>query len=273
MTTVPPDTAPVDPDPGPADPDPIVVCHLGRVAYGPMWALQRQVQARLIAAKLGEAPPAPHVTFLVEHPPVITLGKSGDTSNLLLDEAHLKARGIDYFHVDRGGDVTYHGPGQFVVYPILDLGRFYTDIHRYLRELEQAVMDFCLDHGVNADRVPGRTGVWVIPDERGPERKICAMGIRCSRWVTMHGLALNVTTDLTHFDVIVPCGISDRGVTSLVRETGAPLSVESVAKGFVQHLARIFDRPVHELDLDESIEFLTGLLGARPDMDSLLAAS
>jgi lipoyl(octanoyl) transferase len=254
-------------------PDPIVACHLGRVAYGPMWALQRQVQARLIAAKRGEAPPAPHVAFLVEHPPVITLGKSGDETNLLLDEAHLRARGIDYFHVDRGGDVTYHGPGQLVVYPILDLGRFYTDIHRYLRDLEQAIMDFCLEHGVRADRVPGRTGVWVLPDERGPERKICAMGIRCSRWVTMHGLALNVTTDLTHFDVIVPCGISDRGVTSLARETGAPLSVESVATAFVPHLARIFDRPVRELDRDDSVTFLTGLLGTTPDMDSLLVAS
>lgn len=254
-------------------PDPIVACHLGRVAYGPMWALQRQVQARLIAAKRGEAPPAPHVAFLVEHPPVITLGKSGDESNLLLDEAHLRARGIDYFHVDRGGDVTYHGPGQLVVYPILDLGRFYTDIHRYLRDLEQAIMDFCAANGVHTDRVPGRTGVWVTPDARGPERKICAMGIRCSRWVTMHGLALNVTTDLTHFDVIVPCGISDRGVTSLSRETGITRSVDAVARAFVPHLARNFGRPVQELDRDDSIGFLTSLLGSRPDTDSLIRAS
>lgn len=250
-------------------PDRLVACFLGRVAYGPMWDLQRRVQARLIAAKRGEAAPAPHVLFLVEHAPVVTLGKSGDASHLLLDEASLRARGIDFFRVDRGGDITYHGPGQLVAYPILDLGRFYTDIHRYLRDLEQAVIDLCEVHGVVTDRVSSRTGVWVVPDERGPERKICAMGIRCSRWVTMHGLALNVTTDLTHFDVIVPCGIQDRGVTSLARETGRDLSMDEVASDLTARIGARFDRPVESLDREASVAFLSGLLGETPDTTAL----
>lgn len=249
--------------------DRIVACFLGRVAYGAMWDLQRSVQARLIAAKRGEAPPAPHVLFLVEHAPVVTLGKSGDASHLLLDEHSLHARGIDYYRVDRGGDITYHGPGQLVAYPILDLARFYTDIHRYLRDLEQAVIDLCAGHGVQTDRIPSRTGVWVVPDERGPERKICAMGIRCSRWVTMHGLALNVTTDLTHFDVIVPCGIQDRGVTSLARETGRDLSMDEVATDLTARIGTRFDRPVESLDREASLAFLSGLLGETPDATAL----
>ena len=171
-----------------------------------------------------------HALLLVEHDPVFTLGASGDAAHVLASAEALAARGASLVRTDRGGDVTFHGPGQIVAYPILDLNRLTSpageplrDLHRYLRALEEAVVETCASVGVAAGRVAGRTGVWVGPDARGPERKVCAMGIRCSRWVTMHGLALNVTTDLAWFGLIVPCGIADRGVTSLARETDAPL--------------------------------------------------
>ncbi len=243
----------------------VVVCALGRVAYGPTWELQARLQARLVAGKRGDAAPVPHVLLLVEHPPVITVGKSGDTGHILLDEAALQRRGIELFRVDRGGDVTYHGPGQLVAYPILDLGRFFTDIHRYLRELEQAVIGVCDDFGIAAGRVPGRTGVWIGPDAAGPERKVCAMGIRCSRWVTMHGLALNVETDLTPFDVIVPCGIADRGVTTLAREAARPITVGEASDRLIHHMGVRFDVDTDRLDGPEAWTFLSALLDA--DLD------
>ena len=223
---------------------PAAVCYLGRVEYEPTWALQREIQQRLIAAKRAETPEAlPHVLLVVEHPPTYTLGKSGDRDNLLADDATLARRGATFVPVDRGGDITYHGPGQLVVYPILDLDRLHyadgargTDIHRYLRELEEAVVLTCADYGLDAGRVDGRTGVWIGPDVR-PERKICAMGIRCSRWVTMHGLALNLNTDLSYFNHIVPCGITDRGVTSLAVELGRPVDEEEATERLLGHLA------------------------------------
>ncbi len=177
-----------------------------------------------MAAKRQEPPQRiPHVFLLVEHPPVYTLGKNGRLDHLLLSEEALRARGAEFFHIDRGGDITFHGPGQLVGYPILDLDRFFTDIHRYLRELEETIIRTCADYGLQAGRVAGRTGVWIGPDARGPERKICAMGIRCSRWVTMHGFAFNLNTDLRFFSYIVPCGIADRGVTSLAAELDRPV--------------------------------------------------
>jgi lipoyl(octanoyl) transferase len=204
-----------------------LVCDLGRMGYHDAWALQRRLQASLIAARRTGGS-VPHVLLLVEHPPVFTLGPSGDAANVLLSEEMLRDRGATLVRTDRGGDVTFHGPGQIVAYPIIDLERVGysdgargTDIHRYLRALEEAVASTCRSYGVSAGRVEGRTGVWVGPDARGPERKICAMGIRCSRWVTMHGLAFNVNTDLAWFDMIVPCGIADRGVTSLAAERGS----------------------------------------------------
>jgi lipoyl(octanoyl) transferase len=239
----------------------VVACDLGRVSYGPAWDLQARLQARLVAAKRGEAPPAPHVLLLVEHPPVVTIGKSGDAAHVLFDEAALARRGIELYRVDRGGDVTYHGPGQLVAYPILDLDRFFTDIHRYLRELEEAVIGVCSDLGLAAGRVEGRTGVWIGPDDRGPERKVCAMGIRCSRWVTMHGLALNVSTELTHFDVIVPCGIGDRGVTSLARETGRAVGLAEAMERLVGRFAERFGVDVERLAGEPARAFLGDLLG------------
>ena len=212
--------------------------------YREAWALQQRLQDELVAAKRADPPRAlPHAVLVVEHPPVYTLGKSGDAANLLASEAELARLGATFVPVDRGGDITFHGPGQVVVYPILDLDRLYTpegeslhDLHRYLRELEEAVIRTCAEWEVTADRVAGRTGVWVGPDARGDERKVCAMGVRCSRWVTMHGLALNVTTDLGWFDRIVPCGIDDRGVTSLARESDRSATFDAVADRLLAHL-------------------------------------
>ncbi|HYE97220.1 MAG TPA: lipoyl(octanoyl) transferase LipB [Rubricoccaceae bacterium] len=232
----------------PPEMNPVVVCPVGRMDYPAAWALQRRVHARLVAAKRSAAAAAlPHVLLLVEHPPVFTLGPSGDAAHVLLSEAALAARGATFVRTDRGGDVTFHGPGQLVAYPILDLDRLRypdggrgTDVHRYLRELEEAVIGACADYGLAAGRVPGRTGVWIGPDARGPERKVCAFGIRCSRWVTMHGLAFNLNTDLGWFGAIVPCGIADRGVTSLAQELGRPVDEEEATGRFLAHFAAQF---------------------------------
>ena len=219
------------------------VFRLGRTGYAEALRMQRRLQAGLIAARHDADGPA-HALLVVEHDPVFTLGASGDAAHVLASEEALRARGAELVRTDRGGDVTFHGPGQIVAYPILDLNRLRTpggetlrDLHRYLRALEDAVVDVCGGVGVEAGRVAGRTGVWVGPDARGPERKVCAMGIRCSRWVTMHGLALNVTTDLAWFGLIVPCGIADRGVTSLERELGAPPDRAAVEDALLGHLA------------------------------------
>jgi lipoyl(octanoyl) transferase len=226
-----------------------VVYHLGRTDYRSAWDLQRRLQDRLIAAKRAEPPrPLPHVLLIVEHPHVFTLGKSGDRAHLLADDETLARREATFVPVDRGGDITYHGPGQLVVYPIFDLDRIRyaeggrgTDIHRYLRELEEAVVRTCADYGLAAGRVDGRTGVWIGAEPGGPpERKVCAMGIRCSRWVTMHGLAFNLNTDLGYFDLIVPCGIADRGVTSLAAELGRPVDETEATDRLLGHLADRF---------------------------------
>jgi len=247
----------------------IVVCHLGRVPYERAWALQEQIQDRLVAAKRASPPERadlseradplgrlPHVLLLLEHPPVYTIGKSGDADHLLVSEERLEALGASFHRIGRGGDVTYHGPGQLVGYPLLDLDRFFTDLGRYLRTLEEIVIRACAAYDVTGTRVEGRTGVWVGPDERGPERKICAMGVRCSRWVTMHGFALNVTTDLDYFDHIVPCGIADRGVTSLVEEADETPSVEAVRGPVVRHVAECFGADVTALRGEDAWTFL-----------------
>lgn len=250
----------------------VVVCRLGRIEYAPAWELQKRIQARLIEAKRKEPrEEVPHVLLLVEHPPVFTLGKSGNDSNLLLSEDALAARGATFHRIDRGGDITFHGPGQIVGYPILDLDHFFTDIHRYLRELEEAVILTCSSYGLEAGRIPGRTGVWIGPDDRGPERKICAMGIRSSRWVTMHGLALNVNTDLSYFSYINPCGITDRGVTSLAREVGREIDVDDVQAEFIRHFTSRFDTDIQMLEKRQVFDFLehylsedlTGVLSPR----------
>ncbi len=196
-----------------------VVRWLGEVPYQEAWDLQRSVRDRLIAGKRAEPPVAhEHQIIGVQHPPVYTLGKSADAANLLASPEELGRIGAETVSIDRGGDITFHGPGQLVVYPVLDLDRIFRDLGRYLRALEDAVIGTLGRFGIMGTHVDGRTGVWVGPDDKGPERKICAMGIHCSRWVTTHGLALNVTTDLDYFNHIIPCGIRDRGVTSIAQE-------------------------------------------------------
>lgn len=241
----------------------IAACNLGRVAYAPAWELQRKIQARLIEAKKQNPQhDIPHVLLLVEHPPVYTLGKNGDEKNLLLSEEALAARGATFYRIDRGGDITYHGPGQLVGYPILDLDQFFTDIHRYLRELEETIILTCAEYGLKAGRFKGRTGVWIGPDDRGFERKICAMGIRSSRWVTMHGFAFNLNTNLDYFHYINPCGITDRGVTSLARELEKTVDEEEVREYLVQHFAARFGADIQLLDQQSSRKFLEEYLAA-----------
>ncbi|HZY39340.1 MAG TPA: lipoyl(octanoyl) transferase LipB [Mucilaginibacter sp.] len=182
----------------------------------------------------------PNYLVFCEHPHVYTLGKSGKPEHLLLNEQELKAKHATYYHINRGGDITYHGPGQIVSYPILDLDNFFTDIHRYLRTLEEAVILTLADYGLTAGRYPGYTGVWFDADNE-KARKICALGVRCSRWVTMHGLAFNVNTNLDYFKNIVPCGIDDKDVTSMRRELGHGVDIIEVKEILKQHISALFD--------------------------------
>lgn len=244
----------------------VIVCDIGQMDYRPAWALQQRIQHRLITAKRRTPPEAlPHVFLFVEHPPVYTIGKSGNRRNLLVSEEMLRRRGAEFVEIDRGGDITYHGPGQIVGYPILDLDRFVADIHKYLRRIEQTIINTCASYGVQGGRIAGRTGVWIDADATADPgnkiaRKICAMGIRCSRWVTMHGFALNVSTDLNWFSHIVPCGISDGNVTSLEKETERPVDPENVKEKIVHHFANRFEAQVRQFSGIVANEFLADFL-------------
>ena len=181
-----------------------------------------------------------YLLWVEHHPPVFTLGKSGKMEHLLVDKEALAEKGIEFYQTNRGGDITFHGPGQLVVYPIFDLDNFFTDIHKYLRFLEEAVIETLKEYGLNGSRSQGETGVWL---EVGTPfaRKICAMGVRASRWVTMHGLAFNINTDLSYFDHIVPCGIQGKGVTSLSKELSREIGLEEVKEKLKTHLGRLFE--------------------------------
>lgn len=179
--------------------------------------------------------------LFVEHPPVYTLGKSGNKENVLLDDKGLKEREIQFFNTNRGGDITFHGPDQIVGYPILDLEKFYTDIGKYLRNLEEVMILTMAEYGLKGDRSTGETGVWIEPGIAGRERKICAIGVRCSRWITMHGFAFNVNTDLTYFNHIIPCGIVNKQVTSLEKELGYKVDIEEVKEKIKKNFATVFD--------------------------------
>jgi lipoyl(octanoyl) transferase len=178
---------------------------------------------------------------MVEHNPVFTLGKSGKREHVLVSEEQLKNLGIEFFHINRGGDVTYHGLQQIVGYPILDLDKFKTDLGWYLRCLEQVIIDVMAEYGLKGERSAGETGVWLEPNDPFMARKICAMGIKCSRWITMHGFALNVNTDLSHFEFIVPCGIQGKTVTSLEKELGHKVNYQDVKEKVKKHFQLVFD--------------------------------
>lgn len=206
----------------------------------------RQVAGVVEADISGIAEPVditPNYLIFCEHPHVYTLGKSGKPEHLLLDEKGLKEKNAVYYAINRGGDITYHGPGQIVSYPILDLDNFFTDIHLYLRTLEEAVILTLADYGLKAERYPGYTGVWFDADN-DRARKICAMGVRCSRWVTMHGLAFNINPDLDYFKNIVPCGIDDKAVTSLEMELGRKVDINEVKKILKHHISVLFDMEI-----------------------------
>ncbi len=181
-----------------------------------------------------------HLLF-VEHPPVYTLGKSGHVENVLLNEEGLKARGIEFFHINRGGDITFHGPQQLVGYPIIDLDKFKTDLGWYLRSLEEVIILTMAEYGLKGERSKGETGVWLDTEIKGRERKICAMGIKCSRWITMHGFALNVNTDLDYFNFIIPCGIQNKQVTSLQKELGREVDMDEVKEKVKRNFEIVFD--------------------------------
>lgn len=221
---------------------------LGKMEYRQAWDYQEELLGENVRIKSEQRHrtetmpdlPTRHYLLFVEHPPVYTLGKSGHMKNILIDEDQMKQKGMQFFHTNRGGDITFHGPGQIVGYPVLDLEKFYTDIGRYLRSLEEMVILLLAEHGIQGGRSAGETGVWIEPGIRGRERKICAIGVRCSRWITMHGFALNVNTDLSYFGDIIPCGIQDKQVTSLEKELGRPVSLEEVKDKLKKQFEKVF---------------------------------
>lgn len=222
---------------------------LGVKSYQPTWDYQesllaKNTQIKSIAREKGEdvlQTSTEHRFLMVEHPPVFTLGKNGKREHVLVSEEQLEKLGIEFFHINRGGDITYHGLQQIVGYPILDLDKFKTDLGWYLRSLEQVIIDTIAEYGLKGERSAGETGVWLEPENPFMARKICAMGIKCSRWITMHGFALNVNTDLSHFEYIVPCGIQGKTVTSLEKELGKKLDYQEVKNKIKKHFANIFD--------------------------------
>lgn len=220
---------------------------LGQMSYKEAWDLQEALLQENLKIKadqrtLGDAfaGTTRHSLLFVEHPPVYTLGKSGDMRNVLISPEERLAKGIEFYPTNRGGDITFHGPQQIVGYPILDLEKFETDIGKYLRNLEEVIIRVLAEYGIQAGRSTGETGVWLDADVKGRERKICAMGVRCSRWITMHGFAFNVNTDLSYFNNIIPCGIQDKQVTSLEKEVGHPVDFESVKEQVKQKFEEVF---------------------------------
>ena len=223
---------------------------LGKMKYKDAWDYQEnllkgnlEVKAKLNSdeAESFNSITTTNYLLLVEHPPVYTLGKSGKIDHVLISEEERNARNIQFFHTNRGGDITFHGPGQIVGYPILDLEKFYTDIGRYLRELEEVIILTLNDFDIRGERSKGETGVWIDSTVKGKERKICAMGVRCSRWITMHGFALNVNTDLRYFDHIIPCGIPDKKVTSIKEELGHEVEMSTVKEKIVKNFENVFN--------------------------------
>jgi lipoyl(octanoyl) transferase len=223
----------------------ITIEDLGKKAYAATWELQEVRFQELLQIKIQNRRenteiPTPNYLLFVEHPHVYTLGKSGKIEHLLKTESELEALGATFFKINRGGDITYHGPGQIVGYPILDLENFFTDIHQYLRLLEEMVILTLKEYGIESERSEGETGVW-LDVGTAKARKICAMGVRASRWVTMHGFAFNVNTDMDYFGYIVPCGIQDKAVTSMEKELGRKVDLDEVKAQLLKHFLQLFE--------------------------------
>jgi len=238
----------------------VIFRDLGQMNYKDAWdyqenLLQQNVQIKSAARNLEvliDNPLSAHhaplteletqnYLLFVEHPPVFTLGKSGNINNVLLSEERLNEKGIEFFRTNRGGDITFHGPRQIVGYPILDLEKFDTDIGHYLRNLEEVIILTLADYKIEAGRSKGETGVWIDPEIKGRERKICAIGVRCSRWITMHGFAFNINTDLSYFSHIIPCGIQNKQVTSLQKELGREINMAEAKERVKQNFQKVFD--------------------------------
>ncbi|NMH26712.1 lipoyl(octanoyl) transferase LipB [Flavobacterium silvaticum] len=223
----------------------VLLTDLGLRDYKEVWEMQEELFRNIVDLKIANRRESkndetPNYLLFVEHPHVYTLGKSGHAENMLLNEKQLEAKGATFYKSNRGGDITYHGPGQIVGYPILDLDNFFTDIHKYMRYLEETIILTLAEYGLKADRSPGETGVWL--DVGTPfARKIAALGVRASRWVTMHGFALNVNADLGYFDNIIPCGIRGKGVTSLDVEIGRKVPLDEVREKLIGHFAHLFE--------------------------------
>ena len=226
--------------------------YLGLIDYKKAWDFQEQLFSEVVQSKLENRRndvPLPTKNYLIfcQHPHVYTLGKTGSPEHLLANEKELELKQAKYYKINRGGDITYHGPGQIVVYPILDLDNFFTDIHQYLRYLEEAIIRTLSDYGVKGDRIKGLTGVWLEPENDQKVRKIAAFGVKASRWVTMHGLAFNIQVDLDYFNQIIPCGIQDKAVTSLDKELGYSPDFGEVEQKLKNHLVELFGMEVvHE---------------------------
>lgn len=226
----------------------VEVINLGLIDYQEGWDYQEKRFAEIVDIKVQNRNETsenqkitPNFLIFCQHPHVYTLGKSGKIDHLLLDEEKLNEKEAKFYKINRGGDITYHGPGQLVGYPILDLDNFFTDIHKYMRLLEEAIIRTLAEYDIEAGRIDGLTGVWLDAVEQKNPRKICAMGVKASRWVTMHGFALNVNTDLNYFSHIVPCGIDDKAVTSMATELGRLIDLEEVATKVQNHLGKLFE--------------------------------
>jgi lipoyl(octanoyl) transferase len=226
----------------------VIFNDLGQIDYKSAWDYQEKLLAQNVAIKtairneeaLAEKLFTQHYFLLCEHAAVYTLGKSGSIDNVLMTTDELVKNNIEFFRTNRGGDITFHGPQQIVGYPILDLEKFYTDIGKYLRNLEEVIILTIKEYGIIGERSAGETGVWIQPGITGKERKICAIGVRCSRWITMHGFALNVNTDLGYFDNIIPCGIVNKQVTSMQHELGRKVNYEEVKEKLKNNFESVF---------------------------------
>ncbi len=239
---------------------------LGRQAYKETWDYQEALLQKNVALKtasrLQEANSTPqsiptiHHLLFVEHPPVYTLGRNGKQEHVLIAEEDRIRKGIDYYHSNRGGDITFHGPQQLVGYPMLDLERFKTDLGWYLRSLEEVIILTLAAYGLQGERSAGETGVWLDASVKGKERKICAMGIRCSRWITMHGFALNVNTDLSYFDHIIPCGIENKQVTSLQKELGQMVALDEVKQQLLRNFENVFQCVCAPAEVSDTLKYI-----------------
>ena len=223
----------------------VIVENWGVQSYKDAWEKQEKILQSIIDVKKNNRNDrsnleTPNYLIFLEHKPVFTIGKSGNFNNLLVNDFELSKKNIELVKTNRGGDITFHGPGQLVIYPILDLENFFTDIHKYLRSLEDVVISSLMEFNIDAKRSSGETGVWINTDTSFPE-KICAMGVRASRWVTMHGLALNINTDLSYFNKIIPCGIEGKGITSMEKVLNKNISIDKVKSAIKFHFEEIFD--------------------------------